>query len=152
VISSLASIPASQYNFAPDVLCVSKECKVRLITNLNVSAGLVNSASGTVVKVLYNNANVQSPTDNEHPPAYCIIVNFQCFRGFLVHGERRFPFSNHKSVPPYHQKFLPQTVPSWIRKKQSLATCYHEQFPIHMSRHITAHRGHCIARQREKVA
>jgi len=30
---------------------------VRLIKNLNVSAGLVNSAVGKVVRVLYNNAD-----------------------------------------------------------------------------------------------
>jgi len=32
-------------------------------------------------------------------------------------------------------------VPSCIRKKQSLAKCYREQFPIDLSVHITAHRG-----------
>jgi len=141
VISTLASIPASQYNFAPDVLCVSEGCEIRLITNLNVSAGLVNSASGTVVKVIYNNADVQSLLHNENPPAYCIIVNFPQFRGFLVCGERHFPFRNHKWVPLYRQKFLPQSVPSSIRKQQKLAECYREQFPIDLSRHITAHRG-----------
>jgi len=141
IVSGLASIPASQYNFAPDVLCVSEGCEVRLITNLNVSAGLANSTTGTVVKVIYNNADVQALLDGQHPPAYCIIVNFVQFRGFLVNGERSFPFTNTHWVPLYRQKFLPQTLPSWIRKKQSPSCCYREQFPLDLSRNITAHRG-----------
>ena len=118
IVSGLASIPASQYNFAQDVLCVSEGCEVRLISNLNVSAGLVNSATGTVVKVVYDNADVQALLDGQHPPAYCVIVNFPQFRGFIVNRERKFPFTDNHLVPLYRQKFLPQTLPSWIRKKQ----------------------------------
>ena len=97
-------------------MCVAEGCEVRLITNLNVSVGLVNSACGTVVKVVYNNADVKAVLDGQHPPAYCIVVNFPQFRGFLVGSERQFPFVNHHWVPLYRQKFLPQTVPAWIRK------------------------------------
>jgi len=39
VVSGLAALPPTQYHFAPDVLC-RWGCEVRLITNLNVSAGL----------------------------------------------------------------------------------------------------------------
>ena len=141
VVSSLAAIPASQYRFAPDVLCLAEGCEVRLITNLNVSAGLVNSASGTVVKVIYNNADVQDLIGGRHPPAYCIVVNFPQFRGFPVGDERKFPFTNPNWVPLFRQKFLLHTVPSWIRKTQSPSLCYRQQFPIDLSRHITAHRG-----------
>ena len=141
IVSSLAAIPASQYRFAPDVLCVAEGCEVRLITNLNVSAGLVNSAAGTVVKVIYNNADVRGLLDGQYPPAYCIIVKFPQFRGFLVGGERKFPFQDMHWVPLYRQKFVPQTVPTWIRKKQPISLCYREQFPIDLARHITAHRG-----------
>ena len=141
VISSLAALPPSRYNFAPDVLCVAEGCEVRLITNLNVSAGLANSATGTVVKVIYNNADVQALLGGQHPPAYSIIVDFPQFSGFLSGNKRQFPFPNRHWVPLYRQKFLPQTVPGWIRKKQSLSLCYREQFPLDLCRHITAHRG-----------
>ena len=69
------------------------------------------------------------------------MVNFTHFRGFLVIGERKFPFQNRHWVPLYRQQFLPQTVSSWIRKKQSQSLCYREQFPLDLCRHITAHRG-----------
>ena len=142
IVSGLAAIPASQYNFAPDVLCVAIGSEVRLVYNLNVEAGLVNSATGTVVQVIYNNADVQALLDGEHPPVYCIVVNFPQFRGFLVGEERKFPFENPHWVPLYRQKFSPsRSLPSWIRKKQSPSHCYREQFPIDLSRHITAHRG-----------
>ena len=141
VVSGLAALPPSQYHFAPDVLCVAEGCEVRLITNLNVSAGLANSATGTVVKVIYNNADVQALITGQHPPAYCIIVNFPQFRGFLIDDERKFPLQNPHWVPLYRHRFLPQTVPGWIRKKQSPSLCYREQFPLDLCRHITAHRG-----------
>ena len=76
IVSCLASIPASQYNFVPDILCIAEGCKVRLIINLNVSAGLVNSTSGTVVKIIYNNADVKALFDRQNLPPYCVIVIF----------------------------------------------------------------------------
>jgi len=149
VVSGLAALPPSQYHFAPDVLCVAKSSEVRLITNLNVSAGLANSATGTVVKVIYNNADVQALLNGHHPPAYCIIVNFPQFRGFLIGEERKFPLQNPHWVPPYRHRFLPQTVPGWIRKKQSPSLCYRDQFPLHLCRHITTHR--CRGRREKSI-
>jgi len=53
---------------------------VRLVKNIDVSAGQVNSAIGTVVKVINNNADVQILISGNHPPPYCIIVEFPTFR------------------------------------------------------------------------
>jgi len=50
VVSGLAALPPTQYHSVPADLCVAEGCEVRLITNLNVSAGLINSACGTLVK------------------------------------------------------------------------------------------------------
>lgn len=49
-----------------------------------MAAGLVNSASGTVVKVIFNtsNAEMQSLLDGQHVPLYCIVVDFSGFHGF----------------------------------------------------------------------
>jgi len=141
IVSCLASIPASQYNFAPDILCIAEGCEVCLIMNFNVSAGLVNSTSGTVVKIIYNNADVKALLDMQNPPPYCVIVNFPQFRGFLVGSERKCLFRNPHWVPLYRRKFLPQLVPSWVRKKQLPSSCYHEQFSLDLSRYITAHRA-----------
>ena len=44
-----------KFNFACNVLCVAVSCDVQLIKNINVAAGLVNSATGTVVTVMYDN-------------------------------------------------------------------------------------------------
>lgn len=102
------------------------------------------SLTGTVVNVVYNNADVPALLKGEHPPAYCIVVNFPCFRGFVKSadtGEREFPLRDRHLVPLYRTKFYPNRVPGWIRKKQAPSTCYREQFPIDLSRHITAHRG-----------
>ena len=84
--------------------------------------------------------DVQALLNGHHPPTYCIIVNFPQFRGFLIGEERKFPLQNPHWVPPYRHRFLPQTVPGWIRKKQSPPLCYRDQFPLDLCRHITAHR------------
>jgi hypothetical protein len=144
VVRTLSTIQSNQYQFAPDVLCVAEGCEVRLVKNLNVAAGLVNSASGTVSRVIYNNADVPALMRGEHPPAYCIVVRFPGFRGFLKSpdsNEREFPLPDRQLVPLYRVKFFPDRVPGWIRKKQSPSTWYREQFPIDLSRHITAHRA-----------
>jgi len=57
VVNRLAAVPSSKFKFASDVLCVSLGCDVRLVKNINVSAGLVNSTTGTVVAVIYDNAD-----------------------------------------------------------------------------------------------
>src|SRR5208282_5112810 len=109
--------------------------------------GLVNSASGTVVKVIYDNADVHSLVSGKNPPPYCIVVDFPGFQGFVTKrntDERLFPFpSNPNRVPIYRQKFTPvrRDLPQWIAKKQDTADCYREQFPLDLSRHITVHRA-----------
>ena len=60
-----------------------------------MSAGLVNNATGTVVKVIYNNADVQALLDGQHPPAYCIIVNFLSFVDFLLLANVNFQSKTH---------------------------------------------------------
>jgi len=64
VIDTLSILPSKAYKFAPDILCVAIGCDVRLVQNINVSARLVNSATGTVTKVIYNNADVQMRVDS----------------------------------------------------------------------------------------
>lgn len=122
----------------------------RLRTTLNNNLRIIFlytshvSPSGTVVNVVYNNADVPALLKGEHPPAYCVVVNFPGFRGFVKSadtGEREFPLRDRHLVPLYRTKFYPDKVPGWIRKKQAPSTCYREQFPIDLSRHITAHRG-----------
>jgi hypothetical protein len=143
VVKTLSAIPANQYQFAPDTLCVSEGCEVRLIKNINVAAGLVNSATGIVKSIIYNNADAESVVKGEYPPIYCIVVHFPGFRGFQKSDsdEREFPLSDPHLVPLYRMKFSPDRVPGWIRKKQSPSSTYREQFPIDLSKHITAHRA-----------
>jgi hypothetical protein len=126
---------------------------VRLVKNINISAGLVNGASGTVVKVIFNNADIwtadkQGVLDGKTPPPYCIIVDFAGFRGFISDkskpDERIFPFPEHKQwVPIYREKFLPSAaaLPPFVRKKQNTSSCYRLQFPLDLSKHLTAHRA-----------
>jgi hypothetical protein len=142
VVSALSTFRPVEYQFASDVLLLSEGCEVRLVKNVNVAAGLANSVPGIVVKCVYNNADVSDLIHGKHPPPYCIIVRFPSFRGFLTsEGERTFPFSDHQGVPIFREKFSPCNVPPWIRKKQIVSRCYREQFPLDLSRQITAHRG-----------
>jgi len=155
VVDALAALPPTKYNFASDVLCVSEGCDVRLIHNLNVGAGLVNSASGRVVRVIYNNADVPAILAGKNPPPYCIVVDFPSFRGFPVVVkptnpkepvviERTFPYpSQPQCVPIYRQKFrvMRSDIPSWVVKLQKTSECYREQFPLDLSTHITTHRA-----------
>jgi hypothetical protein len=144
VVDGLSSIPSNNYNFASDVLCVAEGSEVRLVKNINVSAGLVNSATGYVVKVVYNNADVPALMEGRNPPPHCLIVDFPSFQGFISKdlSERLHPIHQHPQwVPIFRQKFFPSSVPAWIRKKQSPGQWYREQFPLDLSRHITAHRA-----------
>jgi len=149
VVAALAALPPTKFQFAADVLCVADGCDVRLIKNLNVAAGLVNSASGKVVKVIYNNADVPALREGKNPPPYCIVVDFPGFLGFpsptASDAQRRvFPFVNKPHwVPIYRQSFRPahKDLTSAIIKKQSPNLCYREQFPLDLSRHITTHRA-----------
>lgn len=58
VVSAFSSIPDSEYGYAQDVLYLTEGVEVRLVKNVNVSAGLVNSSVGTVIKIIYNNADI----------------------------------------------------------------------------------------------
>jgi len=42
------------------------------VKNLDVAAGLVNSAKGTVVNVIYDNADCKALLAGKNPPPYCI--------------------------------------------------------------------------------
>jgi len=146
IVDALSALPPKKFNFAADVLCVSEGCDVRLVRNINIGAGLINSVTGKVVKVIYNNADVSSLLAGKNPPPYCIVVDFPGFRGFVkkAGGERIFPFhASPHYVPIYRDKFCPSSsdLPSWITKKQRPSECYREQFPLDLSRHITTHRA-----------
>ena len=72
---------------------------MHLIENINLSAGLVNLATGTGVKVIYNNADIQLLIDGKHPAPYYIIVEFPKFHGFIVKecgNQRIFLFSSQR--------------------------------------------------------
>jgi hypothetical protein len=127
---------------------VSERCEVRLVQNINVSSGLVNSSTGYVVKVIYDNADAKLLQEGRNPPPYCIIVDFTEFHGFIdikdTSKPRNFPFPLHPTwVPIYRKKFqlLPKCLPTWIRKKQLPKHCYRQQFPLDLSSNITAHRA-----------
>ena len=149
IVDALSVLPPQAYEFAPDILCIAEGCQVRLLQNVNVAAGLVTSQSGTVVKVIYNNADVQALHAGKPVVPYCIIVSFPAFKGFLEKKSDSapiFPFaSQHSWVPIYRQKFSVNIryLPSWVRKRSNFATsnCYREQFPLDLASNITAHRA-----------
>ena len=147
VVDALSVLPPQAYDYAPDILCIAEGCQVRLLQNVNVAAGLVTSQSGTVVKVIYNNADVQALHAGKLVVPYCIIVSFVAFQGFLEKdsdGTRIFPFPNQPSwVPIYRKRFSVDIslVPSWVRKRQMRRLCYRTQFPLDLASNITAHRA-----------
>jgi hypothetical protein len=144
VVRSLSSVPASEFGYAPDALCLAEGCEVRLITNIDTSAGLVTNSLGRVVEIIYDNADAVAVVKGEHPPAYCVIVYFPQFRGFVSKSspsERYYPFTNNKLVPVYRRRFNMEKLPESIRKVQEAKFCYREQFPIDLSSNLTAHRG-----------
>ena len=60
---------------------MSVVCDVRLVKNVNVSAGLVNSAIGKVVKVICNNADIQLVRDGKHRHhTVCQLSDIRRFR------------------------------------------------------------------------
>lgn len=141
VVEGLACLPATKFGYAADVLAVSIGADVRLIRNINVGAGLVNSAIGKVVKVVYNNADVQALMDNKQPPPYMIIVDFPGFLGFLDSanptGPRIFPFPQRPTcVPIYRTKFTParRDLARWMTLQQTPSECYRQQFPLDLAR------------------
>jgi len=109
-IDALKALPPQAYDYAPDILCVTEGCEVRLLQNINIAAGLVTSQSGTVVKVIYNNADANLLLAGEHVTPYCILVSFTAFQGFAQNandGNRRtFPFPNQPTWVPIYRKRL----------------------------------------------
>jgi uncharacterized protein (DUF3820 family) len=144
VREALAKVPANKFGYAPDVLCVTEGTQVHLVRNINVSAGLVNSAAGRIVRVVYNNADVQALLDGRCPAPYSLIVEFEDFGGFPVEGtaERYFPFPARKKwVPLFKNDFFMDKVPKNITDKQGAGYCWRRQFPVDLNRHVTAHKG-----------
>jgi len=104
----------------------------------------VNSAAGTVLTVIYSNADCCALSQGEHPPRYCIAVDFPGFRGFLTGNGRIFPFPTQPHwVLMYHEKFtvVRNDLPSWIVRKQEPRDCWREQFPLDLCRAMTCHRA-----------
>jgi len=86
VVDALSVLLPQAYDYAPDIMCIAEGSEVRLLQNMNTAAGLVTSQSGTVIKVIYNNADVEALVNGEHVKhvvPYCIIISFTGFQGFL---------------------------------------------------------------------
>ena len=102
----------------------------------------MNSTSGSVTGVIYDNADCDALPSGKHPPPYCIIVNFPGFQGFLSKdGERVHPFIQQPHwIPIYREKFTIKcsSLSSWITGKQY---CWRIQFPLELCRSITVHRA-----------
>ena len=148
IVEVLSTLPPQAYDYAPDILCVAEGCEVRLLQNVNTSAGLVTSQSGTVIKVIFNNADTKLLLAGEHVVPYCIVVSFAGFHGFIDKKNgtdaRIFPFRNQPTwVPIYRKRFNVKVshLPTWIRKKQLEKNCFRTQFPLDLASHITAHRA-----------
>jgi len=147
-IEALKSLPPQAYDYAPDILCVAESCQVRLLQNMNTAAGLVTSQSGTVVKVIYNNADTNRLLGGEHVVPYGIVVSFPAFQGFVSSGKdgnsRIFPFTAQRTwVPVFRKRFSVKVsfLPTWVRKKQLEKECFRIQFPLDLANYITAHRA-----------
>jgi hypothetical protein len=144
VVDVLSGLTSKVYNYAPHLLCLSRDCQVRLIKNIDVSAGLVNSAIGTVVEVLYDATDVKLLREGKHPPPYAVIADFPDFCGFQDGNHRKFPFLNKPTwVRITRQKFniANRDIPSTVRTFQQAKDCYRLQFPLDLACHITAHRA-----------
>jgi hypothetical protein len=105
---------------------------------------LVTNSTGPVVEIIYDNADAAAVAKGEYPPAYCVIVHFPSFQGFMSQSsptERYFPFTNRKLVPIYRRQFFQDKLLENIRKLQATKLCYREQFPIDLSTNLTAHRS-----------
>ena len=143
ICDSLAAIPAKHYNFAPDLLCVYEGCEIRLVKNLDVAAGLVNGANGTIIRVVYDAADAKFVSEGQTvPPAY-LIVDFSEFRGFKG-DNTNFTFTHHPTwVALIREKFsiMQSNLPKHIRCKQKTSDCWRMQFPVDISIHVTSHRS-----------
>ena len=79
VVGGLPALPAKMFNFVADVLCIAVGCDVRLIKNMDVATGHVNSATGTVINVIYDNADIGALLAGKNLPPYCSVVSFAGF-------------------------------------------------------------------------
>ena len=104
---------------------------------------LVNSATGTVVSMIYDKADSTALIAGKHPPSYCIVVDFSGFRGFLTKtGQRSHPFPNQPHwVPDYREKFVAARadLPYWIVMKREVKDCWRVQFPLDLCSAMTCH-------------
>jgi len=97
-ITLYKQIIKSSYVKTPDIrhhlhhMCINVHlmfCALQLgvtsdsLKNFNVTTGLVNSATGTVVCVLYNNADCSDLFAGKHLPTYCQLCRFT---GLSVEG------------------------------------------------------------------
>jgi len=110
IVDALSVLPPQVYDYAPDILCIAEGCEVRLLHNVNIAAGLVTSQSGTVVKVIFNNADANLLLAGKHVAPYCIVVSFAAFQGFIDKRNgtvtRIFPFPNQRTwVPVFRKRF-----------------------------------------------
>ena len=142
-VDILSSLSSKTYGYAPHLLCLSIGCEVRLVKNLDVAAGLVNSAVGNVVEVLYDAADAKHVVEGKHPPPYAVVVDFQDFTGFKNVSDPH-PFPNHPTwVPIFREKFTAvyRDLPANVRAMQQGKDCYRLQFPLDLATHVTAHRA-----------
>ena len=142
-VDILSSLSSKTYGYAPHLLCLSIGCEVRLVKNLDVAAGLVNSAVGNVVEVLYDAADAKLVVEGKHPPPYAVVVDFQDFTGFKNVSDPH-PFLNHPTwVPILREKFTAayRDLPANVRAMQQGKDCYRLQFPLDLATHVTAHRA-----------
>jgi hypothetical protein len=143
-LSLLRSFPAQDYHFAADVLCLTEGAEVRLIENFNTKAGLVNSVTGIVHKIIDNSQNTDLILEGKFPTPSCIIVEFESFRGFPnPDGSRYYPYPQNKKLIPLFQRDFECTalIPREVLLKQRRSDCYRSQFPIDLARHVTCHRA-----------
>ena len=142
-VDILSSLSSKTYGYAPHLLCLSIGCEVRLVKNLDVAAGLVNSAVGNVVEVLYDAADAKQLVEGKHPPPYAVVVDFQDFTGFKNVSDPH-PFPNRPTwVPILREKFTAayRDLPANVRAMQQGKDCYRLQFPLDLATHVTAHRA-----------
>lgn len=140
----VSAIPAREFNYAADLLCLAEGCEVRFITNVDTAAGLVTNSTGRVVQIIYENGDVPMLLKGGHPESYCVIALFPDFQSFVSRSspnERFYPFSEHKLVPVFRRRFSMDKIPENIRKLQAARLCYRGQLTVDLSSNLTAQRS-----------
>jgi hypothetical protein len=143
-LSTLRSVPAQNYHFAADVLCLAEGAEVRLVENFNTQAGLVNSVTGIVQKIIYDARDVDAILEGKFPSPSCVIIEFESFTGFpQPDGTKYYPYPGNKKLVGFSQRDFECKIllPKSVRFKYSRSKCTRSQFPIDLSRHITCHRA-----------